>query len=226
MIKAVVFDLDDTLHAERAYAFSGFLAVAAAFEDVLGPARESAGRMRALYNTNARSRVFNTMLARQSEVVDETLVGRMVECFRNHAPSIELYDDADRALRRLSGRYGIGLISDGPLTMQQRKIEALDLGRRVDEIMLTAQLGPGHDKPDPLAFETMTRRLGVFHSACVYVADNPSKDFIAPNQLGWDTVRIVRPEGVYRDAPTADEGHPGHTISTLDDLDVLIEHSR
>ena len=39
-IRAVVFDLDDTLYPEREYAFSGFAAVATAFQDRLGDPEE------------------------------------------------------------------------------------------------------------------------------------------------------------------------------------------
>jgi putative hydrolase of the HAD superfamily len=32
---------------------------------------------------------------------------------------------------------------------------------------------------------------------CVYVADNPLKDFITANKLGWMTVQICREGGEY-----------------------------
>ena len=39
-VKVVAFDLDDTLYPEREYAFSGFAAVAEAFEQRLGEPAE------------------------------------------------------------------------------------------------------------------------------------------------------------------------------------------
>ena len=42
-------------------------------------------------------------------------------------------------------------------------------------------------------FEEMAGRLGLQHSQLAYVADNPAKDFVAPNTLGWLTIRIRRP---------------------------------
>jgi putative hydrolase of the HAD superfamily len=33
----------------------------------------------------------------------------------------------------------------------------------------------------------------------MYIADNPAKDFIAPFDLGWKTVRIKREGGLHRE---------------------------
>ena len=232
MIEAVIFDLDDTLYHERTYAFSGFTAVSIGFEEALGPAQASARRMRELFDTDARGRVFDTVLAEARhpdplvEEKDGEIIQRMVSVYRSHSPSITLCEDADKVLMRLSGKMKLGLITDGPVAMQECKVEALGLGTRMDRIILTGELGPGRGKPDPLSFEMIARELGVSHSRCVYVADNVSKDFVAPNQLGWLSIRISRTLGVYQDAPTAEGGTPHHTIATLDELDRLIEFAR
>jgi len=60
--------------------------------------------------------------------------------------------------------------------------------------------------------------LGVPPRACIYVADNPAKDFIAPNALGWGTVFIKRPGGIYADREAPRGGLPQAAISTLDAL--------
>ena len=33
----------------------------------------------------------------------------------------------------------------------------------------------------------------------VYISDNPKKDFIAPNKLGWKSIRYKNPVGIYKD---------------------------
>jgi putative hydrolase of the HAD superfamily len=220
--RAVIFDLDDTLYPERDYAFSGFAAVAQAFVDILGDPRTSAADMRRLFETPRRPRVFNALLAERGRVVDDHLIARMVEAFRSHDPRIALYPDADRALTRFRGRLRLGLITDGPAAQQWKKVDALQLRPRVERILLTAELGPGFGKPDSRSFEQMSGRLGLSGAACCYVADNPAKDFIAPNALGWRTVRALRPDGIYRDTPVPQGGAPQHVISSLDDLDALL----
>ena len=221
-MKAVIFDLDDTLYPEREYAFSGFAAVAEAFEQRLGESAEVAAQMRRLFDTEHRPRVFNALLARRGVTEDQQLIEAMIETYRHHRPTISLYPDAAAALARLRGAGKLGLITDGPAVSQGAKIDALSIESFFDEIILTADLGPGLGKPHPRAFELMRERLAVDHKSCTYVADNPSKDFVAPGALGWRTVRITRADGIYRDAEPAEGGMPDATLSTLDDLETAL----
>ena len=222
-IRAIVFDLDDTLYAERSFAFSGFAAVAEAFTAELGDPAEAAAEMRTLFDSEDRRRVFNTILERRGACGQEAaLVPQMVKVYRTHRPLIEFHADAARALARLRPRYRLGLITDGPAVMQSVKVEALRLGERLDEMILTDTLGPGFGKPNKKSFELMTERLGVEASVCVYVADNAGKDFVAPNALGWLSVKIERPDGLYGVVAAAAGGEPRCAIGSLDDLDGLL----
>ena len=220
-IAAVVFDLDDTLYLERDYAFSGFAAVAEAFEQELGDPTEAAAQMRRLFDSPYRPRVFNELLAHRgwedSSKIKE-LVARMINTYRTHSPLITLCTDADAVLTRLCGQYKLGLITDGPPIQQWAKIDALSLRPRFDEIIVTGELSPGQSKPSPAAFELMVGRLGVSHNECVYIADNPTKDFIGPNALGWLTIQIERPGGIYRDKQPPPDGQSDHQINSLEEL--------
>ena len=146
----------------------------------------------------------------------------MVAAFRQHAPRISLHADADRALERLHGRYRLGILSDGFLDTQQAKIDALCLADRVDHVVLTDQWGRDHWKPDPMGFAHIAAEFGVPHASCIYVADNPGKDFIAPNQLGWRTVQISRTDGTYAGVVAPSGGKPQAIIDTLDDVDACL----
>jgi len=221
-LRAVVFDLDDTLYPERDFAFSGFNAVAAAFEAHLGERGKVAAEMRHLFDTEHRRRVFDVVLERRGIGQSGALIGPMIETYRSHRPSIVLAPDAEALLTRLRPRCRLGLISDGPAVMQQAKVEALGLTDRLDQIILTDELGPGFGKPDPRAFERMMRRLAVESRGCAYVADNAAKDFVAPNALGWTTVQIRRGGGIYLDQPPMPSGVPGRVITTLDDFEQAL----
>jgi putative hydrolase of the HAD superfamily len=222
-IQAIIFDLDDTLYPERDFAFSGFAAVAAAFAERLGDPAQAAARMRQLFDTEDRPRVFNVLLAERGLPHDEGLIRSMIETYRTHRPTITLHSDADAALTRLKGKCKLGLISDGPPVTQWNKISALGLRDRLDEIIITSELGPDRAKPHPAAFELIAERFSAPSAACLYVADNPAKDFLAPNALGWTSVQILRSEGVYCDVVPAANGAPGHTIETLNDLSRILD---
>jgi putative hydrolase of the HAD superfamily len=224
VIRAVIFDLDDTLYPERSFAMSGFAAVAEAFAQTLAtPADELRRLMCGLFDTPHRGRVFNEVI---QQIVSraavrlnaEELVAAMMAAYYTHRPTIELFGDADRALARLAGKVRLGIISDGLLTMQNAKIDALGIRGRVDQIIITDEWGREFWKPHVRAFEEMAGRLGFPHAECMYVADNVTKDFVAPRKLGWRTVMVRRAGGVYgqRTAP-----QDGAAERTIDDLDAL-----
>ena len=219
-IRAIVFDLDDTLYPEREFVFSGYRAVADAFAGRLGAPFDLVQRMTELFDTPDRGRVFNVILAEAgvARAQVDALVSEMIATYRDHKPGIHLHPDADVALTRLGGRYRLSLISDGPLEMQNNKIDALDLPRRLDEVILTDRWGRQFWKPHPRAFEEMSRRLGLPAAECLYVADNPAKDFIAPGALGWSTALIRRPDGIYADREPAEGSRIDVTVESLDAL--------
>jgi putative hydrolase of the HAD superfamily len=222
---ALIFDLDDTLFAERDFAFSGFRAVAEAFAEQLGLGEpdDVLERMRALYATPARNKLFDALLANTSHAGDEAVINAMVAAYRHHLPAIGFLPDADEALFRLQGTLRLGVISDGFLVTQQNKVTALELSTRVEEIILTDAWGRKFWKPHPRAFAEMSLLFDADPEACVYVADNPAKDFVAPNALGWRTVCVVRDHGVYRDVAPPPGGAPAVTIHSLDELDATLE---
>jgi putative hydrolase of the HAD superfamily len=205
----VVFDLDDTLYLERDYVRSGFAAVGHYAQAVFGVEGFQAAAWEE-FEAGHRGDIFNRAmkhfdlvwgeLDRAQEIIDE-----FVEVYRTHLPSIQLQPDAESCLDSLVGRVKIGLISDGPLASQQAKVEVLHLSDRLDGAILTASLGPGFGKPNPHAFEEMERILEVGGDECVYVADNPAKDFAGPKFLGWQTLRIRRPLGLYSAAASGDD---------------------
>lgn len=130
--------------------------------------------------------------------------------------------DPAAVCEQLSGTEGFLGAAEDVLESEVVPGESVAVTPRVDAIILTGELAPGLSKPHPRAFELMADRLGAAHNECIYVADNPAKDFVAPNALGWTTIRIVRPDGIYKDAPPAEQGAPRHVITLLDEIDDLI----
>jgi len=75
-------------------------------------------------------------------------------------------------------------------------------------VLFTEELGRESWKPSPAGFERVRELLGVPHEACAYVGDNPVKDFIAPNKLGWLSIQYVHPGQVHGEKPAAEGGEP------------------
>ena len=219
-IRVIVFDLDDTLYPERAFALSGFRAVGQELRRRMDCPFDSAERMRVLFDDGERRKIFDKVLEELGADSSVMTVDEMVTLYRTHHPTIELYKDAERVLREWSGRFRLALISDGYDETQRNKVKALQLEGRLDPIVLTGEWGRDYWKPHPRAFEEIERQTGVSGTGCVYLADNPAKDFVAPRQLGWISVRVRRPGSVYEAEEPPDGGEPSHVVTSLNHVDV------
>jgi putative hydrolase of the HAD superfamily len=195
-VDAIVLDIDDTLYLERDYVRSGFESVGDWVKDELG-FTDFKARAWDAFEAGTRGRIFDHVLASYSQSPDPFIVKEMVTRYRSHAPNISLLDDARNALTRWCGATAVAAITDGPLDSQQAKARALGLDEWIPLIVFTAALGAGRGKPHPEAFSLVQEHLGLDSAACAYIADNPGKDFIAPKDLGWATVRIRRDLGLH-----------------------------
>jgi putative hydrolase of the HAD superfamily len=178
--------------------------------------------MRALAGSPDRRRVFNVLCAEAGVADPDAVAAEMVDTYRRHMPNITLFPDAEAALARMRGRYRLALISDGPLVSQNAKIDALGVRPAFEAVYLTDAWGREFWKPHPRAYETVMQQFTLPGAACAYVSDNVAKDFVAPNSLGWQTIRILRPGGVYADATAPPGGEPSVAIASLDALDAVL----
>ncbi len=214
----IVFDLDDTLYLERDFVRSGFRAAAMWLQQEIGlPGLET--RCLELFADGHRTHVFDIALRELGAGDDGGLVARLVEVYRTHMPTISLAGDAERYLRQRPDNRRYALITDGPAATQMAKIRALDLERRLDHVICTGAWGSGFDKPHPRAFQALEAWSGTAAQHLVYVADNPSKDFVTPKARGWWTVQIRRAERIHQ-VTAADAQHEAHAaIVSLEALD-------
>ncbi len=139
--------------------------------------------------------------------------------YRNHEPEISLFPDASWALLFSQNRkYEIALLTDGFLQTQKNKTKRLGIQNRMFPIIYTDEIGREHWKPSPTGFLSIMNQLNRTGTECIYVGDNPSKDFIAPRQLGWQTAQIVRDTGHYKDIKPDPENQAHFQIRSLIEL--------
>lgn len=213
----IVLDLDDSLYLERDYVRSGFHAVDQWLKDKLwfeGFFSEAW----TLFGRGERRIIFNKVLEGRG-IFDANLIKELVEVYRSHMPLITLETDAEEFLCRCCPE-DLALITDGPAISQRAKIKALNIEKYVGTIIVTDDLGPNYSKPNPEAFERIQGSLP--GSACVYIADNPLKDFIAPISLGWKrSVRVRRHGSLHYDIPTPDDCIETQSLKNVDVLKHL-----
>jgi len=222
-LHAVIFDLDDTLYPERDYVLSGLEAVAAWAEVNLGiPREEGLAELWRLFEDGVRGHIFDGWLESR-DLESNGWIRQMVQVYREHNPSIEPYSGVPELLQRLRSSYCLGLVSDGYVEVQRKKLASLKLTPLFHVLVFSDEWGEEAWKPDRRPFETVLERLGTKGLEAVYVADNPNKDFIGARQLSMWTVRIRRPEGLYSHVePPSTEHAPDAEIETLDRLEATL----
>lgn len=204
----VVFDMDDTLFSEIDYVRSGYAVVADRLAQLTGRSAEDVLLRMWRHFACDRRTVFDAMLT-ELDLSNRLSVPALVDLYRGHLPRIRLRDEAPEVLACLRrGGIRLGVVTDGPLVMQQRKADALGLSRYIDRMIFTDSLPPGCAKPSPVAFQRLMDEFAVPPARCVYVADNPRKDFVGPRQLGWFTVQIVTDGGIYCGQAPPSDGQP------------------
>lgn len=187
-LKAVIFDLDDTLYGEKEYVKSGFDAVATKHPEIASLGE----KLWAAFETGKPS--FDSVLGENDSLKKECL-----GIYRNHMPHIHLYDGAELLLKTIREKgLKIGVITDGRPEGQRAKISALGLGAMVDEIIVTDEIGGVQfRKPCDIAFRIMQKKFDVSFDTIVYVGDNLKKDFVAPQALGMKSIWFKNIEGLY-----------------------------
>lgn len=218
-VKAIIFDMDDTLYPELDYVRSGYMAIARRLVRPDWPAERIYDFMWQTFENGPRDRVFNVVLEQLGEPDDPQVIAELIGQYRCHRPVLQLEDPVKQLLTALKARYKLGLITDGFLPAQRLKVEALGLADMFDRIIFTEELGREYWKPSPRAYKMMEETFGVSGPECIYIADNPAKDFIAPNALQWHTVQVERADRVPFDRPVADEGRPEILIENIMDME-------
>lgn len=222
--QAIVFDLDDTLYPERDFVLSGFEAVAQWAETHLAiPAEQGFAELRGLFMQGVRGDTFDRWLSSHDRSAD-LWVQQLVQVYRDHDPVLRPFPEVPRLLEALHERYRLGLVSDGTLSVQRRKLAALGLGDLLDAVVFSDEWGREAWKPNPKPFEVIAERLGVELDRTVYVGDNPAKDFLGARQVRMYTVWLQRPDGEYSHLTPETADHAPHgTIVALTELETLLE---
>lgn len=177
----VVFDLDDTLYFESDYRISGIRAV----KDYLSR----------LYGESLFKQFAGAELEAPHTDFIEALVGALncppstkqslLWIYRLHSPSIRLRDGMQELIDLIEPVCAkIAILTDGRAVSQRQKILSLGLQRFPAYVSEEYE----SEKPEFLRY----RRIMEDHPAdrYVYIADNPKKDFLAPNSLGWQTLGL------------------------------------
>ncbi len=225
-VKVVLFDLDDTLFAHRAAVANGIRAhvarLGAPYETLDAETtvalwhdlEEShyhaylAGHLDYEGQRRARARDF---AARHGVALDDEAASVwFASYFERYVENWALHDDALPCLDELSARItGVrfGLITNGDLAYQTRKVTAVGLSERIDRIIASGELGVV--KPDAAIFEHACDVFGIDPADAAYVGDRLRTDAVGASRAGLTGVWLNRTGVVPEPADATDAREAG-----------------
>lgn len=224
MIKAVIFDLDDTLYPEREYVISGFEVIGKYFNEKYN-IKDTAEELIKLFDID-NNNVYGRYLYSINKENDKELFNIMIKLFRNHKPDkLNFYSDIEPMITKLKKRkIKIGIITDGRINGQENKIEALGIPKIFDYYIVTQSLGGEiYHKPCPKAYEIMAEKMNIKYNEMIFVGDNPIKDFAISSIYPIITVEIERENKIHKDKEYYKGIKPKYKIKNMNELIEIIE---
>lgn len=218
MIKAVIFDLDNTI-MDRHGALHAFAADQHrrlfASQQPHVPAAAYRQRFVALDDNGRlwKDAVYQQLIAEFDlrATTWEQLLDEYITRFRLFCQPLPGFATMLASLQ--AANYRLGLITNGSYPFQKHNFAALGVAEAFELVMVSEQ--EGLRKPDPRLFQRALERLGVTATEAVYVGDNPIADIEGAHSVGMPA--IFRPSPHWATCPTADA-----TCTHLADLaDIL-----
>ncbi len=213
-----VFDLDDTLYSEREYERSGISFVYEFLKDNSVGLSEDLGLEALLVDRTG----WVDVLIESFEIPGTISAHEILNLYRGHLPNIRLYPDAQNLLNSLRKKNAkMSIITDGRSVTQRQKLKALSIDNYIDDFYISEEVG--YEKPHPFSFNSIAIKYQ--GANFIYFGDNPRKDFLTPNKLGWSTICLLdRGRNIHKqNFYTNSEYLPKHSIRTFDDLILVNE---
>ena len=179
----IVFDLDDTLYKEIDFVKSAYIYVCKYIRSRFGIDFFSQIQECIDDGINFYDYIISKLHHKHNFSIEKYL-----ELYRFHYPKLSLSADTSEFLNNISDRkIGFSIITDGRSISQNNKIKALGLSHLAQNIIISEETG--FEKPHVNNFKILKKIYP--DKKFLYIADNTSKDFLAPNTLKWDTVCLL-----------------------------------
>ncbi len=235
-VKAIYFDLDDTLCGYWDAAKRG---LRQAIEDVPVPGFSSEEFLKAWAENFRRfahelktSHWYEIYLTQGAitrvQLINETLhtlgiedaelawrIGDAYGQARNNL--LALFPEARKVLSVLHNKYPLGLITNGPADVQRQEIETLNIEEFFDVILIEGEVGVG--KPHPKVMHLAEEKMNCSKGEILFVGNSFAHDMMPAIELGWKTAWIRRPSDV---APSSKTGRPEDKPEGTPDPDITI----
>lgn len=239
-VKAIYFDLDDTLCGYWDAAKAG---LRAAFEQcpVEGKTTQEmldawANEFRRFAHELKTSHWYEIYLTQGSvtrvQLINETLEAlgledpelawRIADSYgRERDARLKLFPEVPEVLQAIHTKYPLGLITNGPADVQRQEIATLKVGHYFDYILIEGEMGMG--KPHPSVMRQAEQVAGCQGSEILFVGNSYAHDMVPAVEIGWRTAWIRRPSDV---PPSSRSGKPEEKPEDGPEPDLVMSNLR
>jgi putative hydrolase of the HAD superfamily len=192
LIRAIVFDLDNTL---TDFMKMKAAAIDAAIEGMIDaglalPRDAVRARIDAIYQEQGLEyqRVFDELLTSELGRIDPRILASGIVSYRRARESmLVLYPHVQMTLLELSKRgIGLGVVSDAPQAQVWLRLCSLSLQHVFDHVVTFEDTG--ERKPSAAPFRAVLQKLGVEPKHALMVGDWAERDVVGAKSLGMTTV--------------------------------------
>ncbi len=224
-IKAVFFDVDDTLYDSTFQAESARRnAIKAMIEAGLNLTEETA--MRSLrrivrrFGSNYLGH-FNELLRESGYNGNPRIMAAGLIAYHNTKLTclVPFRDTVPTLLSLRDRNYKLGIITNGLAVKQWEKLIRLGIQHFFDSVIISEEIG--REKPDPRIFKLAIDSLKCKPSEAMMVGDRIDRDIVGAKKIGMLTVQILK--GNQRDSIKNSEEEPDYIIPELRDILNILE---
>ena len=219
-IKAIFFDIDDTLYdSTKLSTFARKNSVDAMIDAGLpGSSEEIYKVLEEVINEFGANygRHYDELLNMLGLSWDPKIIAAGVVAYeRTKVGYLKPYPGVIPLLLKLKKRYKLGIISNGLPVKQWEKLIGLGIHHLFDTVATSGEHGLG--KPQKEIFEFAMEKLDAKPKESIMVGDRLDTDILGGNRAGMTTIRLKR--GKYRNKqPAGKEEIPDHEILDLSEI--------
>ena len=198
MIKAIIFDLDNTL-IDRQKAFKEMLErkfhILFDDEELI---QKMINDILKWDNNGTVERI--DVFKKWAEVYHITKITpeQLDKEWSNESGSVAfLFDDVRDTLKELKKKYKIAVLTNGNASSQRRKLNTINIYDLLDYSLVSSEYGVR--KPDKKIFEYTAKQLDLKTEECSYVGDNYKIDILGSRNAGMLPVFISRNNEIHAD---------------------------
>lgn len=221
-VDCIVFDLDDTLYPQIEYDLGCLKKSAEYISKLCGKSGDEIfGYIKEIVTKNGIEyrKIFDDLFE-EIKFDGMCYIKDILKCYWSARPHISVYPDTNHILRYLKDKYSLAMITDGYVDIQTYKIGELRLSDYFNKIYFTDSYGVENRKPSKYVFDVFIKETKLSPNRCVYIGNDPRKDFIPARDVGMHSIRIR--QGSFADITPDTDCEADYIVDSISQLTDLI----